>query len=179
MRSLNRSTASGSPAASPTASDSSVSAPMGVLSSWLTLATKSRRISSTRRDPGPDVGGRDPRADDQVALADLAVAAHLVDQLEQLLDHQPVAAHQPQRERRRAGLEHVVLRVDHDGRRAQHRQHRVHARGHHRLRLLGHRLLYALADPERQDRHGTEHDADGADHGEREGVAHRSPCYAA
>ena len=40
-------TASGSSAASWTASASRVSAPIGVLSSWETLATKSRRIAST------------------------------------------------------------------------------------------------------------------------------------
>ena len=49
IRSENRFTASGSSAASATASDSSRIAPTGVFSSWLTLATKSRRIASTRR----------------------------------------------------------------------------------------------------------------------------------
>ena len=45
----NRCTASGSSEASITASESRRIAPTGVLSSWLTLATKSRRIDSTRR----------------------------------------------------------------------------------------------------------------------------------
>ena len=49
IRPANRSTASGSSEASCTASASSRIAPTGVLSSWLTLATKSRRIASTRR----------------------------------------------------------------------------------------------------------------------------------
>ncbi len=49
MRPANRSTASGSSEASMTASDSSESAPTGVFSSWLTLATKSRRTASMRR----------------------------------------------------------------------------------------------------------------------------------
>ena len=49
IRSEKRLTASGSSAASWTASASSRIAPTGVLSSWLTLATKSRRTSSTRR----------------------------------------------------------------------------------------------------------------------------------
>ena len=49
MRPANRVTASGSSAASWRASASRDSAPTGVLSSWLTLATKSRRTASTRR----------------------------------------------------------------------------------------------------------------------------------
>ena len=49
IRSANRLTASGSSDASATASDSSRMAPTGVLSSWLTFATKSRRTSSMRR----------------------------------------------------------------------------------------------------------------------------------
>ena len=49
IRPENRVTASGSSAASCTASASRLSAPTGVFSSWETLATKSRRIASTRR----------------------------------------------------------------------------------------------------------------------------------
>ena len=49
IRPANRVTASGSSAASCTASASSLIAPTGVFSSWDTLATKSRRIASTRR----------------------------------------------------------------------------------------------------------------------------------
>ena len=49
IRPANRLTASGSSDASPTASASSRIAPTGVFSSWLTLATKSRRTASTRR----------------------------------------------------------------------------------------------------------------------------------
>lgn len=49
IRPAKRCTASGSSAASATASESSESAPTGVLSSWLTLATKSRRTASIRR----------------------------------------------------------------------------------------------------------------------------------
>jgi hypothetical protein len=44
----NRRTSAGSSAASSTASASSPTAPTGVLSSWLTLATKSRRVASSR-----------------------------------------------------------------------------------------------------------------------------------
>ena len=49
IRSENRCTASGSSAASDTASASRISAPTGVFSSWLTLTVKSRRIASSRR----------------------------------------------------------------------------------------------------------------------------------
>ena len=49
IRPANRCTASGSSEASMTASESSLIAPTGVLSSWLTFSTKSRRIDSTRR----------------------------------------------------------------------------------------------------------------------------------
>ena len=49
MRPAKRRTASGSSAASSMVSASRASAPTGVLSSWLMLATKSRRTSSTRR----------------------------------------------------------------------------------------------------------------------------------
>ncbi len=50
IRLANRRTAVGSSAASCTASASRLSAPTGVFSSWLTLATKSRRTASSRRD---------------------------------------------------------------------------------------------------------------------------------
>ena len=49
IRPANLRTALGSSAASSTASASSEIAPIGVFSSWLTLATKSRRVVSTRR----------------------------------------------------------------------------------------------------------------------------------
>ena len=49
MRPAKRRTASGSSAASSMVSASRASAPTGVFSSWLMLATKSRRTSSTRR----------------------------------------------------------------------------------------------------------------------------------
>ena len=48
IRPAKRRTASGSSAASSTASASSEIAPIGVFSSWLTLATKSRRVASMR-----------------------------------------------------------------------------------------------------------------------------------
>ena len=106
IRPANRVTASGSSAASCTASASRFSAPTGVFSSWETLATKSRRIASTRRSrvrsstsastsrllsgatravtcsgaTGP------PARHHQLGLADLPVAAYLPDQVGELLD---------------------------------------------------------------------------------------------
>ncbi len=105
IRPANRVTASGSSAASCTASASRLSAPTGVFSSWETLATKSRRIDSTRRSrvrsstrastsrllsgatravtcSGCD--GAAP-AHRQLGLADLPVPAYLPDQVGQLL----------------------------------------------------------------------------------------------
>ena len=104
-----------------TASASSASAPTGVFSSWLTLATKSRRTASTRRAsvrsstrararrrelsgatrarhraaPRPRGWARQL----EVGLADLAVAAHLADELGELLHGHPVAMDDPHRDR--------------------------------------------------------------------------------
>ena len=104
IRPANRLTASGSSEASATASASSRIAPTGVLSSWLTLATKSRRTASTRRsrvrsstsastsrEPSGATravtwrAGAAGRRHQQLGLADLAVAAHLADQVGQLV----------------------------------------------------------------------------------------------
>ena len=103
IRPANRLTASGSSEASSTASDSSRMAPTGVLSSWLTLATKSRRTSSIRRSrvrsstrastsamPSGATravtwrAGSPAAPDDQLDLADLPVAAYLRDHVAQL-----------------------------------------------------------------------------------------------
>ena len=103
IRAENRCTASGSSAASPTASASRLSAPTGVFSSWLTLATKSRRIASTRRSRVrsstrtstsllPSGATRAATClstvaaapQDDLVLADLPVAAYLTNELEQL-----------------------------------------------------------------------------------------------
>ena len=104
IRPPNRFTASGSSAASSTASASSRMAPTGVFSSWLTLATKSRRTASTwrsrvrsstrastSREPSGATravtcrGGHRGAAQQQLGLADLPVAAYLSHQLGQLL----------------------------------------------------------------------------------------------
>ena len=118
MRPANRTTASGSSFASSTASASRFSAPIGVLSSWLTLATKSRRIASTRctwvRSSARTTTSRDvsgatractcvalPRrvVEHDLGLAHLAVAAHLVHERHELIG-QAVVAHQAHRDGR-------------------------------------------------------------------------------
>ena len=129
IRPANRRTASGSSAASRTASASSLIAPTGVFSSWETLATKSRRTVSTRRsrvrsstsastsvdDSGAHADGDVARrralaGHQQLGLADLAVAAYLRDQLGELARHQAGARHQAHRVRRRAGLQRPCRR---------------------------------------------------------------------
>ena len=54
--------------------------------------------AAQRRHPGGDLQRRDrgPRGSTELGLADLAVPAHLADQLEQLGDGRPVAADQPE-----------------------------------------------------------------------------------
>ena len=127
---------SGSRASATNVSASRPSAPMGVLSSWLTLATKSRRTSSTRRlslwssartrtsplaahvpaegrDPDREAGqvAADAAAgrDLELALADLTVPAHLPGQGQQLAGHQALALDQAERSRGVAGLQDAVL----------------------------------------------------------------------
>ena len=121
IRSANRLTASGSSEASATASDSSRMAPTGVLSSWLTLATKSRRTSSIRRSRVrsstrastsrlPSGATRavtwravPPRArHHQLHLTDLAVAAYLRDHLA----HDPAGQHDRQHQHHVPAREH-------------------------------------------------------------------------
>ena len=135
MRPANRSTASGSCTASSTVSASRARAPTGVLSSWLMLATKSRRTSSTRRlsvwssassstsPPSADLGAERGHPDREaggapvgpagrdldLALADLAVPADLAGQRDQLADDQRVAVDQPERAGGGAGSQHPVV----------------------------------------------------------------------
>ena len=120
-------TASGSSAASSPPPTSSDSAPTGVFSSWLTLATKSRRTasirrasvrsstsSSTSREPSgatrAETASASPRpvprrGQVQLDLPYLAVPPGVPGHLEHRVDGQPAAADQPQRVRRRAGLD--------------------------------------------------------------------------
>src|ERR1700760_1487405 len=160
----NRRTASASSAASSIVSASRASAPTGVLSSWLVLATKSRLTSSTRRlsvwssaststtpppppPAAPPQGGhpdreaRRPAAepghrDLELAFPDLAVPAHLAGQRGQLADHQAIALDQPERPRRGARPQHPVVAVQDHGGRGEHGEDRCDARGQPG-RLLG------------------------------------------
>ena len=118
--------------------------PTGVFSSWLTLATKSRRTSSTRRalvrsstrsstwaTPSGATRARDgdPAASERAAgqvelgLADHAVAADLAGQVPQLGVGQLGVADQAVDDRGRAGLDDGVGRVDDDAAGAQDREH--------------------------------------------------------
>ena len=129
IRPANRLTASGSSAASVTASASSRIAPTGVFSSWLTLATKSRRTASTRRSRvrsstsastsrEPSGATRAVTWRDGRLLRDMSSSVSRIcpsrrtcrTSVGELLGDQRVAAHQPERVRRRGGLEHHVVR---------------------------------------------------------------------
>ena len=180
IRPANRLTASGSSLASGTASASSRIAPTGVLSSWLTLATKSRRTASTRRSRvrsstrastsrEPSGATRavtwrdgDARAGhQQLGLADLAVAAYLADQVGELLaTRATVPRTRPMRVRRRGGLQDGVGVVDDDRAAAQDREDGGHPGGYDGLLDGGRAVLLAVADVPRE--HGTAGD-DGPD----------------
>ncbi len=142
-----------------TASDRRESAPTGVLSSWLTFATKSRRTasirrasvrsstrSSTSREPsGATLGGDGqglppsgpPPRQIQLDLAYFPVATGVAGHLHHRLDGELAAAHQPEGVRGRAGLDHGVGLVEDDGRGPEHGEHRVDARRKHRVRVQG------------------------------------------
>ena len=138
IRSEKRLTASGSSAASCTASASSRIAPTGVFSSWLTLADevaaygldpalagavldqRQHQPGAERRDPGGHVPRRHAGAGHhQLGLADLPVAAYLLDQRRPARRRPAPAADQPHRVRRRGRLEHDVAVVDDDRAAAQ------------------------------------------------------------
>ena len=130
IREANLTTASGSSAAWATASASRLMAPTGVLSSWLTLATKSRRMASTRRSlVRSSTSTRTSRLPSgatraamlmagplrdtthhQLTLPDLAVPPYQVHHLEQVRRRRARPADHAEQVRRRAGLEHLVVR---------------------------------------------------------------------
>ena len=136
-------TASGSSEASWTASASRLSAPTGVLSSWLhvgdevaadrldaalagaVLDQRQHQPAAERCDPRGHVQRRDGPAarHHQLGLADLPVPAYLPDQLGELVDGHLVAADQPERVRRSGGLEDLVLLVDDQRTGAQDGEH--------------------------------------------------------
>ena len=154
IRPANRRTAGGSSAASSTASASSEIAPIGVLSSWLTLATKSRRVCSIRRaavwssarirtcSSGSGatravrwVGAARSAADSRSWIRISAVAADLRGPGRAAARS---ATRLPRtRPRVRAavvGLQHLVVRADDDPGGRQHVQHLGDALGQHRRR---------------------------------------------
>ena len=150
IRPAKRWTASGSSEASITASESSESAPTGVFSSWLTLATKSRRTasirrasvrsstsSSTSREPSGATRAETARASPRPAprrgrssstwrISPSRRVSRAICSIWSTASR--AAADQPEGVRRRAGLDHGVALVQDDGGGAQHGQDGVHAR---------------------------------------------------
>src|SRR4030095_3085738 len=96
MRFANLRTAAGSSAASSTASASNEIAPIGVLSSWLMLATKARRGSPIRRAGEVGESGSGASADLEVDGTDVASAVNTADELQQLRHADPAAPNQAQ-----------------------------------------------------------------------------------
>ncbi len=155
IRPANRSTASGSSAASSTVSASRASAPTGVFSSWLMLATKSRRTSSTRRlsvwsSASSRISPPSPTAGPSGATRTAKLVARPLNRLVMMSispsrgmpsrrtwrarassspTDEPVAVHEAELARGCARAEHLVVAVEHDSRRQQHREHRVDAGG--------------------------------------------------
>ena len=175
IRPANRCTASGSSAASITASESSLIAPTGVLSSWLTLATKSRRIDSTRRSRVRS----STRASTSWELSGATRAVTWRGGSPGRCMSSSVSRIWPSRRTCRtrsassrsviswprtspiamAGAEAfstVSLGVHDEGAAAQHREHGGHTRRQGRLGHLGGMHL-SLADPEGEDGTTTEH----------------------
>ena len=124
-----------------------------------------------QREHQPRTEGRDARGEGarratgrcrhlELALADLPVAAHLRDDLEQLGDDQGVAAHQPEGVRRCRGLEHVVGLVEHDRAGAQDAEHRGDAGLHDRRLDLGEGVALAVTDVPREHRAACHHGSD-------------------
>ena len=105
------------------------------------------QAGTQRRHPGADVP-RGPRltVDDELGLADLAVAAYLLDQRAELLGDQAGAADEAHRERRRGRLDHDLVVVDDHRAAPQHREHGRDARRHQRLLHPGLSVLLAVRE---------------------------------
>ena len=106
----------------------------------------------------------------QLGLADLAVASYLPDEIAQLAHGDLVAAHDPHRDGGRGGLQHRVVGVDDEGAAAQHGEHGGDAGRQRRLGSLG-RSHLTFADPEREHDAAAQH---GAEHREDEGLQRRA-----
>ena len=134
-------------------------APIGVFSSWLTLATKSRRVASTRRalvwssasTRTRSVRQRgDPDVEQQVGVAQVPRSSAHLDLLGQQplvpaglagqLEHPGIATRlprvRPSFSACGGGLEHLVVRADHDAGGPDHPQHLADAVGHDDLAHL-------------------------------------------
>ena len=122
------------------------------------LDERQHQPAAQRGHPGGDVQRRDRPAarHHQLGLADLPVAAHLPDQVGELLDRHLVAADQAEGVRRRGGLEDLVLLVDDQGAGAQHGEHGGDARGYGGLLDLRALVHLRLADPPREDDAGAQ-----------------------
>ena len=128
-----------------------------------------------RRDPGGDVpGGRGRAVHQQLGLADLAVAAYLVDQPVELVGDQLGAAHQPEGVRRRGGLHDGVGVVDDHRAAAQHAEHGRDLGGYDGLVGDGRGGLLAVADVPGE--HGSSGD-DGSEDGGEERLGRRVHTY--
>ncbi len=92
-----------------------------------------------RRHPGGDREGLTSSGaapgQIQLDLAYLAVAPGVPGHLEHRIDGEFSATDQSEGVRRRAGLDHGVRLVEDDGRGAEHREHGVHTRRKHRVRM--------------------------------------------
>ena len=118
------------------------------------LDERQHQPGSERRHPRGQRAGEPAveRGQVDVALADLPVASHLRDEVEQLGQQDGVAAHQPEGVRRRRGLEDVVGLVDHHGAGAQDAQDGRDARLDDGRLRLGRRVALPVADVPREDR---------------------------
>ena len=135
------------------------------------LDQQQHQPGAQRRDPG---GDRQALAAPgttawqvQFHLPYLAVPPGLAGHLQHLVDGQPAAAYQPEGVCGGAGLHHCVTLVEDDSRRAQHREHGVHARRQYRVGVQGGARgagLFPLAPAERE--HG---DHTGQQTGDRTG----------
>ncbi len=122
-----------------------------------------------------DLGLAERSASQAEFLADRhPVAAHLVDQLDELLVHERLVPHQAERERTRRGLDDVVRRVDHDPGGIQGVDDLVHA-----VREAGTHdgdgvLPATMRGDDRDGARSADDEAEGECHGHEPGRVHRT-----